>query len=207
LPEEGILYSDFDDLRQLLDHLRIDRAHIAGWSMGSGIAVDFVLAYSEHALSLVAVGPWVNGHTSPKATAMFTDVGGVVAKLSDHGAEAGADAWMKAPFFAATIRDPSAGAEFHGIAQEYSWWALLNSSPLQALEPSAVERLESIQVPTLVLTADYDIPACLEVADLLEQRVPGTHKIVMAETGHLLHMEQPGEFNAHLVGFLEGAPE
>jgi pimeloyl-ACP methyl ester carboxylesterase len=33
------------------------------------------------------------------------------------------------------------------------------------------------------------------------------HKIVMAETGHLLHMEQPGEFNAHLVGFLEGAPE
>jgi pimeloyl-ACP methyl ester carboxylesterase len=114
---------------------------------------------------------------------------------------------MKAPFFAATIRDPSAGEEFYRIVQDYSWWALLNRSPLQSLEPSAVDRLESIRVPTLILTAEYDIPACLEVAELLEQQIPGARKIVMAETGHLLHMENPNDFNAHLVSFLEGMRE
>lgn len=207
LPEEGVPYSDFDDLRQLSDYLRIERAHLVGWSMGSGIAVDFVLAYPDRALSLVAVGPWVKGHSSPNADAMYADFGGVVAELSAKGAEAGAAAWMKAPFFARTVRYPSVGDEFYRIAQDYSWWALLNSSPLQPLEPSAIERLGSIKVPTLALTAEYDMPACIEVAELLQQRVPGARKIVMAETGHLLHMEKPGQFNTQLVEFLEGIGE
>ena len=204
LPILGRSYSDYDDLRQLLDHLNVTRAHVAGWSMGSGIAIDFALAYPERTSSLISVGPWVNGYSSPSANSMFADVGLVVSELVENGPGSGADAWMKAPFFAATIRNPSAGDEFHRIAEDYSWWALMNASPLQSLEPAAVGHLYSIQVPTLILTAEHDIPACLEIADLLERRVSGAQKVVMTGTGHLLHMEKPDEFNAHVVRFLEG---
>lgn len=205
VPMEGIPYSDFEDLRALLDFLGIGKAHIAGWSMGSGIAVDFAVAYPERMLSLVSVGPWVNGHTSLSAASMFADFAAVAAALSERGPEVGAEAWMRAPFFAATIQNPLAGAEFRKIAEDYSWWALLNKSPLKPLIPGALTRLERISVPTLILTAERDIPACLEVAELLEQRVPGAQKIVMLGTGHLLHMEQPETFNEHLLGFLEDA--
>src|SRR5210317_848418 len=45
LPIEGVPYSDFEDLEALMAHLDIDRAHIAGFSLGSGTAVDFCLAH------------------------------------------------------------------------------------------------------------------------------------------------------------------
>jgi pimeloyl-ACP methyl ester carboxylesterase len=83
----------------------------------------------------------------------------------------------------------------------------MNASPLQALEPVAVNRLEQISAPTLILTAEHDIPACLEVADLLERAVSDSKKVVMNGTGHLLHIEKPVEFNSHLRSFLDGVTD
>jgi 3-oxoadipate enol-lactonase len=57
---EGKPYADHDDLVRLLDHLEVDRAHFVGWSMGSGVAGDFVLRYPERVESIVFVGPWLN---------------------------------------------------------------------------------------------------------------------------------------------------
>jgi pimeloyl-ACP methyl ester carboxylesterase len=109
---------------------------------------------------------------------------------------------MQAPFFANTIRDSAAGALFRRIATDYSWWASSHSSPQRFLEPSAAGRIAEIQVPTLILTAVYDIPACLEIADLLDESVPDSRKVVMSDTGHLMHMEKPDEFNQYLVAFV-----
>ena len=201
-PIEGEPYSDHEDLAALLDDLNVDGPNIVGWSMGSGIAVDFVLAYPERAKSLVSVGPWVFGYTSRAAQSFFDDFAQVAAEIAENGVDVAVDAWMRAPFFAATIRDPSAGAEFRRIAEDHSWWAMTHSSPQVTLEPGALDRLTDIQVPILVLTAEYDIPACLEVADLLDSSVPDSRKIEMSDTGHLLHMEKPEAFNKHLIDFL-----
>jgi pimeloyl-ACP methyl ester carboxylesterase len=52
------------------------------------------------------------------------------------------------------------------------------------------------------VTAEYDVPACLEVADLLDRSIPDSTKVVVGGTGHMLHMERPKEFNKHLTDFL-----
>ena len=46
-PVEGQPYNDYEDLRALLDYLDIKQTHIAGFSMGSGIAINFVLVYQK----------------------------------------------------------------------------------------------------------------------------------------------------------------
>jgi 3-oxoadipate enol-lactonase len=202
VPVEGQPYADHEDLAALLDHLHISKAHVAGWSMGSGIAVDFVLAYPQRAASLIAIGPWVSGYLSPAAKTLFADLKPVVAAASQRGTQAAVDAWMAAPFFASTIQDPSARAEFARIASDYSWWAFTHTSPQRPLDPAAIGRLGTIKAPTLILTAEHDIPACREVADLLDSTVPDSRKTVMRGTGHLLHMEKPEEFNQTLTAFL-----
>ena len=54
-----------DDLRGLLVHLNIERAHIGGLSMGGNVALNFGLTYPEMARSLVVAGTGA-GSTDPK---------------------------------------------------------------------------------------------------------------------------------------------
>jgi pimeloyl-ACP methyl ester carboxylesterase len=206
VPVEGQPYADHEDLAALLDHLRISKAHVAGWSMGCGIAVDFVLAYPHRVASLIAIGPWVSGYSSPAAERLFADVRAIATAASQRGPQAAVDAWMNAPFFAATIQTSSARAEFARIASDYSWWAFSHKSAQRALEPPAINRLGTIKAPTLIMTAEHDIPACREIADLLDSAVPDSRRVVVADTGHLLHMEKPKEFNQTLLAFIRGQP-
>lgn len=48
-----------DDLRALLDHLRIDRAHVAGHSFGGAIALAFAIRHAELVHSLTLADAWV----------------------------------------------------------------------------------------------------------------------------------------------------
>ncbi len=109
---------------------------------------------------------------------------------------------MKRPAFAATIVDPEAGQRFKQIAKDYTFWAFANPNPIRSLKPAAVERLNEIGVPTLIVTAEKDIPACLEIAHQMNQSVENSRMVVMKGTGHLLHMEKPREFNKTLRDFL-----
>src|SRR5919109_3656569 len=45
-----------DDIKGVLDHLRIDKAHICGLSMGGYATLHFGLSYPERALSLTVAG-------------------------------------------------------------------------------------------------------------------------------------------------------
>lgn len=202
IPAGSSPYADHQDLQLLLDHLGIASAHIVGWSMGSGIAVDFAVTYPSRLKSLVSVGPWVFGYLSPSVQSFFTDLESVAEAIQQGGAKVAVDAWMAAPFFSATIRDASAGGRFRRTAADYSWWAMTNPSQRGSVEPGAMTQLSTIDVPALILTAEYDIPACREIADLLDVAIPDSTKVVMPGTGHLMHMERPQEFNAHLVSFL-----
>jgi pimeloyl-ACP methyl ester carboxylesterase len=201
LPVEGEPYAAHEDLAALLDHLRISKVHIAGWSMGCGIAVDFALAYPERTTSLVAIGPWVSKYSSPAAQTFLADLRAVAAAAS-QGPQAAVDAWMRAPFFASTIRESSAAAEFARIASDYSWWGFSHRSPQRSLDPPAVGRVGTIKAPTLIMTAEHDIPACREVADFLARSVPQSRMVEVPGTGHLLHMEKPEEFNRTVTEFL-----
>ena len=203
LPVEDRPYSDYEDLAELLDCLGVRKAHIAGWSMGSGIAVDFALAYPERTSSLIAIGPWVFGYSSPGEHAMMADMLQIANALAEGGQEAAVEAWMNAPFFSETIVDPGAGERFRRITEDHSFWAFAHRSRRRMLKPSAVGRVEEIEVPTLVLTAKHDTVPCLEIAQLLENSVADVRKIVMEDAGHLLHMEKPEVFNQHLLEFVD----
>lgn len=50
-------YSGFaDDLKMVIDHLGLEKIHIAGWSDGGNTALEFVLKYPERVNKLVIIG-------------------------------------------------------------------------------------------------------------------------------------------------------
>jgi 3-oxoadipate enol-lactonase len=199
-PREGEPYADYEDLAALLDHLGIKSAHVAGWSMGSGIVVDFAVAHPDRTKSLISIGPWVNGQVSPATPTLIEQMVKVGDVFVRDGHGAALDLFMRT-VLGPTVRDPAAGKKLRHIAADYSFCRQAANFP-RPLTPPAAKRLAEIRVPTLIMTAEHEVPACLDAAAMLEESVPDSRKIVMPGTGHLLHMEKPLEFNRHVLGFL-----
>ena len=202
LPVEGESYSHHDDLKALLEHLGISKAHVCGLSMGSGIAVDFVLAYPEMSSSLIAVGPWAFGYDSPAAGELWEIFEKIRSIIKESGTKAAADYWSDSPLWKSTFKDPQALERFREISYDYSFWNFSNQDPVIFVDPPAAQQLDKLSLPTLIITAEYDVEACKEIANFMEQKIPNAKKIVIAGAGHCMNMEKPVEFNTAVLDFL-----
>jgi pimeloyl-ACP methyl ester carboxylesterase len=64
------------------------------------------------------------------------------------------------------------------------------------------ERLDSIKVPTLVLTGREDIRAQVKMHEQGVQRIPDAELAIFERCGHLPYMEHPDLFNETVIRFL-----
>jgi pimeloyl-ACP methyl ester carboxylesterase len=74
--------------------------------------------------------------------------------------------------------------------------------PQVRLDPPAIERLEDVNAPTLVVVGDADVGDVIERADVLARRIPGARKVVLPNVAHMVNLERPREFQALLDEFL-----
>ena len=191
-----------DDLRALLDHLGIERAHLLGLSLGAAIATEFVLAYPERASALVAVDPVLWGHAWSPEYAASLDALAEAARVG--GASAARVAWLAHPPFAPTLERPTVAPRLRTIVAEYSGWHWENDDPGLLPDPVAAQRLEAIAVPTLAVVGEHDLPDFHAIAQTLGRRIPGARLVVLPGVGHLPNMEDPARFNDVVLDFLTG---
>lgn len=73
-----------DDCISLLDHLGIQKAHVGGLSMGSGVSINLALRYPDGVKKLILLRPsWLN-EKQPAHLALVANVG---TWIKDHGHE------------------------------------------------------------------------------------------------------------------------
>ena len=206
-PEE--VYYDYEDIKSLMDYLKVDRAHVCGLSMGSGIATDFALMYPYRCHSLIPIGPWPSGYGegefSNEGTNMLWAVfGDVVKTLNEKGPKEATDYWWTGTdFVKSSVRSDKALNELLKMGYDYDYWGFKNPNKRSYPSPSAINRLKEIKVPTLIVTAEFDMAPCITVADLMEKEIKGSNKISLKDAGHCMNMDKPEEFNAELVSFIE----
>ncbi|NQU88770.1 MAG: alpha/beta hydrolase, partial [Mariniphaga sp.] len=194
---------DHDDLKALMDFLEIPKAHVAGFSMGSGIVVNFVLEYPENSLSLIPVGPWVCGFNSPSLNEFTRDFGQIPSIIEEGGTNATAEKFIELPLFKSHISTEDVKEQIQLIAKDYTFLHFLGEGPTR-IEPDAVNMLDQVKVPTLIITSEYDVNACLEVADLLDEKIANSEKVSIPDATHFMMMDKPEEFNAAIIKFIEG---
>jgi pimeloyl-ACP methyl ester carboxylesterase len=88
------------------------------------------------------------------------------------------------------------------MVQDYSGWHWLHADPGVASDPPAINRLDAIHAPTLVVVGDRDLPDIHSIADALAAGIRGADLVAMLGVGHLANMEAPAEFNDLLLNFL-----
>lgn len=203
LPPES--WSSVDDLSALLDEVGIGAAALVGLSGGSAVALDFTLAHPERVRGLVLAAPNVGGMGWSEEIQRF---GAQEDELLEAGDVDGAvelnlRTWVDGPRRGPEDVDPAVRAKV-GEMQRNAFEIQLDAEPgeLRRLDPPAVERLEEVSVPTLVVVGDADVDDVLERAELLATRIPGARKVVVPGVAHMVNLERPEEFRALVVDFL-----
>jgi 3-oxoadipate enol-lactonase len=199
LPTGGS-YAHTDDLKALLEYLDIPHAFILGLSMGGGIAIDFALAHPEATDALIPVDSRLSGWQPEPGYAAFQQAVRMRAKAA--GIQAAREVWLYSPVFTPALENPEVAPRLVQIIADYSGWHWVNDNPLRALDPPAVQRLDTIGVPTCIILGERDFPDCQAVAETLHQRIPKARKVVIPRVGHMSNMEAPERFNALLLDFL-----
>jgi 3-oxoadipate enol-lactonase len=189
-----------DDLKALLDYLAIAHASILGLSMGGGMAIDVALAHPEATDALIPVDSRLSGWQPDPEWTAFSHAVRVRAK--DAGIQAARDVWLYSPVFNPALENPAVAPRLVQIIADSSGWQWVNDNPLRALDPPAVQRLDTMRVPTRIIIGARDFPACQAVADTLHPYIPKARQVVIPRVGHLSNREAPERCNAFIVDFL-----
>lgn len=198
-------FSPREDLSQLMRFLGVERAVLIGASTGGQLAIDFTLEHPEQVAALILIGAGVSG-TQPSAfvQARCKEIDTLVASGDlAQAVELALRLWVDGPRRSAEHVDLTMRERVRQMTtRNFVRAAEHDQSQPLPLEPPALSRLGEMQVPTLVVVGDQDVPDTLAAADLLARSIGGAQKVVMPGAAHLPSMEQPEQFNRLVVEFL-----
>ena len=208
VPEDPAAYSQqraVVDAVAVLDGLGIDRAHVAGLSMGGFTALHLALRHPERVLSAVVAGAGY-GAQPERAAAFRAECLATAAAFEAEGAQQVAQWYAIGP---ARVqfqnKNPRGWAEFAAaLAGHSALGAALTMRGVQAARPSLYhlrDELARVRTPVLLIAGDED-EGCLEPALMLKRTIPTSGLAILPRTGHTANLEEPDVFNALVDRFL-----
>ena len=208
IPQDVTMYSQaraVQDILDVMDAAKIERAHIVGLSMGGFATIHFGLTAPERALSLTVAGA---GYAAAKATQEHYRT--LSRATADQFEAVGAKELSKTYALGATRvqlqnKDPRGWQEFATHLGEHdTLGSALTMRGVQASRPSIYdfeERLKVMNVPTLVINGDED-DQCIDPGIFLKKTVPACGLLMLPKTGHTINLEEPDYFNQFVADFI-----
>ncbi|MER6234805.1 alpha/beta fold hydrolase [Streptomyces clavifer] len=195
-----VFLSDFaDDLAALLGHLGIDEAVVGGVSMGGQITMEFQRRHPQLVRGLILSDTSAPAETEEGrqfrnrladrllAEGMDGYAGEVIAKmLAAYNVEAMPDVAARVLGMMRATDPRGAAAALRGRAER----------------PDYRATLADVRVPVWIVVGADDAYTPVADAEAIHRLVPHAVMTVIEGAGHLPGVEQPGRFNAALLGFL-----
>ncbi len=200
-PAPESAYSPVQDLVNLLDQLKIDRAHIVGNSMGGSLGIDFTLLHPSRVISLTVVASGPNGVPVPQEDQ--EKMNAVFKTAAEQGLEAAGQMWVKNPMVAVTARMPSTEPLLKTMIHDNASIFKMRFWPIEKMDPPAAKRLGEINTPTLIVLGGKDTKLVNQLGEVAATGIKGARKEIIPEGDHLPQMVDPAKFNSILHKFFE----
>ncbi|MFI0938716.1 alpha/beta fold hydrolase [Streptomyces sp. NPDC021020] len=190
-----------DDLRRAMDGHGVERAVLAGVSMGGYVAMAFARRWPDRVLGL--------GLVSTRAAADDAAAReGRLAFAAAMGDPAAAPGWAAAAagrLFGPTTRDrrPRVAAELRAAGAAAPPASVAWAQRAAAGRPDAGPALAALAVPALVAVGEEDSLVTVEEAEATARHLPGARLAVVPTSGHLPPLETPHTLTALLADLLD----
>jgi 3-oxoadipate enol-lactonase len=199
----GAPYSHERDQIAVMDAAGVGRAALVGCSMGGGIELDVVLAHPDRVRALVVVASCVGGFEATDDEERWWEAKTAGIEEALGAGDIARAQEIRLSIWAPLGLDDPAGRRIRDIAFDNIHELTMEESAAEELDPPAIERLEEIACPTLVMPADYDPPHLQRASAELATRIPGAVTVAIPDTDHVVGMRRPREFNDAVLAFLD----
>lgn len=183
-----------EDLLRLMDHLQLDKAVLAGHSMGGYVCLEFARSFKDRisGFALVAsqaapdspekkMGRLVSVEELNKRKGIESIVTGMLPRLSDR---------------------VDLHEEMIEIMRSASLQGVIGDLMGMAERDDAREWLPDIQVPVTVIAGANDLIVPKSNAEEMAALLPDCELVLLEKSGHMLMMEQPLETSEALLSLL-----
>jgi pimeloyl-ACP methyl ester carboxylesterase len=188
-----------DDLVGLLDVLHIDRAIVAGLSMGGYVAFALWRRHPRRVRGLVLCNTRAGADTDEgraKRRALITTA-------REQGMRAVADAQITGMLGKTTRTNrPEITNAVHRMLSSQPVDGVVGALEAMIGRPDSTPALATIDVPTLIVAGDEDAIMPMAEAKAMQSAIRGSTLEVITGTGHLSNLERPAAFNHVVSEFL-----
>jgi pimeloyl-ACP methyl ester carboxylesterase len=207
VPEDPRQYSQdhsLEDLKGLLDHLGIRKAHLCGCSMGANGALFFGLKYPDRCLSLTMCGAGYGAGGNRAEFHKLLDVR--AANFLKDGVPKVGETYTVGPTRIQFHNKDRVGWEqfakrFNEHSAKGSAYTMMG---VQRQRPDIValgEQMKKCDLPVLIVLGDEDLPG-LEGSLFIKKCMLRAGMVMIPKSGHAVNLEEPGLFNQFLLDFL-----
>jgi len=194
-------YSNHGDLLELLDELGGDAVTLVGLSAGAQVALDVALQAPRRVRRLVLVSPSLSGYVPEQMPPFFADLSSAL-RARDY--ERANEVLLVSSIMSVPSESEDRVREM--VTANTRLWTL-PFALIEQVAPPAIERLDTIQMPTLILVGEHDLAAVHAQSVLLEQQMVDARRVVIPGGGHLLNMTSPVAFREALSAFLNSSKD
>jgi 3-oxoadipate enol-lactonase len=196
LPEGPGADAFIEDLRQLLDHLGIEKAALTAQSMGGWTSLGFAGKYPDRVTALALCD----------TTAGIDDAEVARQMRSLRETSQGPLSLVLQRAYSSSFPEREPAKCF--LYQQIS--ALNVNVPSNLLTKlnamrHPVEPLTEKQIPTLLLVGEEDALTPATAMELMSRRIPHARFVKVAGAGHSVYFERPDDFNRTVLEFLRQA--
>jgi 3-oxoadipate enol-lactonase len=195
IPETFRIVDCARDIKDLLDHLKIQRAHFVGVSMGGMIAQQFIVQYPERAISQVIVDS-LSGATRP-IERLNAGLAAFLLRVLPQKMQA----YMLRTSYK-KLQHEDVGKYFEDrILHMDSRWLL--SARLEVNRFNIVEKLPDVSMPTLVLVGDAFGNLAINMAQITADTTPNAEFQVLKGGGDPSNLLVPEIFDRAVMDFIQ----
>ncbi len=195
------VYWDHADLRELMNHLEIERAVLVGLSLGGKTAINLALEDPQRVEAIVAVSSGLSGYRFESE--FYLEQRDIMIQAWRAGefdavVESFQRCWTDGPHRGPEDVDPEVREKVRAMARN----GLEHAMEGRTIDPPAIERLDDLELPMLMVVGELDMPGILEIAGMVVAANPNAELVAIPDVAHMVNMEAPERFNELLLEYL-----
>ena len=207
---EDLQMTHVDDVITLMDSLHIDKAHVIGLSMGSFVAGDMLAMYPERMLTCTMASGGIRnskGPSEPMDSAEHQKRDQEIAALKEKGVERMKQEWIEQLMSSGGSQREHMRKSLTQMIEDWTAWQPLHKEVRLFYGKEAWQRLISQEntTPTLFIRGENELKGKKGEPREMQYLKNGRY-VVIPDSGHMLNMERPKEFNRVVLNFLNSYP-